>query len=237
MNRFPLVLLHHSGGTARVFDSLVKALPPEIEPIPLELPGRGRRWREEPLGSATDAVEDLLAQLPDATGDFAIFGHSMGAYLGLALAARLENPPGQARCTTLFASGNAGPAHAAPLFTGSPLDADDETVLAVNARFGGLDPRIAGHPQLRGRAAALLRTDSAICDSFVTDLRRTVTESPIVVCCGTEDVFTPAQLAKWRLSSTSVTETITYPGGHFYLDACAAELASMISARVGVAVG
>ncbi|MEU1805959.1 alpha/beta fold hydrolase [Streptomyces sp. NPDC019937] len=234
MSRLPLVLLHHSGGTAQVFDELVRALPASVEPIRLELPGRGRRWREAPIHTAADAVSDLAECLAKTgvTGEFAIFGHSMGAYLGLALAARLEHEPGQVQCSTLFASANAGPLHAQPLFDGDPLRADDEEVLRVAARFGGMDPQILEHEQLRQRAAQLLRADFAICDSFVRTLRGTKTESQLVVCCGTQDIFTDDQLDAWRLSSAANTEIVRFSGDHFYLGSQAEAVSRTVASRL-----
>ncbi len=234
MSRYPLVMLHHSGGTARVFDGLVRALPAWLEPVPLELPGRGRRWREEPVHTAADAVSDLDARLADAgvTGEFAIFGHSMGAYLGLSLAARLEQTPGQARCSVLFASANLGPLRVQPLFEGDPLHADDEEVLRVAARFGGPAPQILENAQLREHAVRLLRADFAVCDSFVRTMRRTTTESHLVVCCGTDDLFSDDQLDAWRLSSAAETEIVRFPGGHFYVDAEAEAVARTVAARL-----
>mgnify|MGYP001387873871 CR=1 FL=1 len=234
MSRYPLVLLHHSGGTARVFDRLIRHLPAWVEPVPLELPGRGRRWREDPVRSAKEAVTDLRASLADAhvTGEFAIFGHSMGAYLGLALAARLEQVPGPTRCSVLFASANLGPLLARPFFVGDPLQADDEEVLRVAARFGGLEPQILRHPQLRQHAVRLLRADFAVCDSYIRTLRGTKTESNLVVCCGLDDLFTDDQLDAWRLSSTADTEVVRFPGDHFYLDGQAEAVARTIAERL-----
>ncbi|MEO5877218.1 MAG: alpha/beta fold hydrolase [Streptosporangiaceae bacterium] len=231
MTPIPLILLHHSGGTARVFDPLLKSLPPEIEPVPLELPGRGGRWREPPLTSAAHAVDDLLDQAAGLRGEIAVLGHSMGAYLGLALAARLENG-GHARCRTLFASANAGPFAARPLFATSPSALGDDEILAAAEGFGGMAPEVLAHPGLRERAVSLLRADFGVCDSFVRALSGTVTEARIVVCCGDRDDYTHEQLTAWKSSSTEETEILRFPGGHFYLQTRADELAAAVTARV-----
>ncbi|MEX2972754.1 thioesterase II family protein [Streptomyces sp. C184] len=233
-NRYPLVMLHHAGGTAQVFEGLVRTLPAWIEPVRLELPGRGRRWRQDPVHDVQDAVSDLAAQLADAkvTGEFAVFGHSMGAYLGLSLAARLEQAPQQPRCSVLFASANLGPLRAQPLFEGNPLRTSDDEVLRIAARFGGLAPHILEHEQLRQHAARLFRADSAVCDSFTRTLRHTKTESPVVVCCGSDDIFTDDQLDAWRLSSIAETEIVRFPGDHFYLDKQAEAVARTVAARL-----
>ncbi|MCM3885320.1 alpha/beta fold hydrolase [Frankia sp. R82] len=232
MNRLPLVLLHHAGGSAQIFSELIRVLPTWVEPVLLELPGRGRRWRERPLHTATDAVNDLADQLTrlGTSGEIAIFGHSMGAYLGLALAARLEHGP--VRCSTLFASANVPPDHARPLFTGDPLVASDDEILASADRFGGLVPEVLAHPQLRQRTAALLRKDFAVCDSFVRTLRHTRTASRLVVFCGLEDPLCHCKLDAWRLASTADTEIVTLPGDHFYLVDHAEKVSILIAARL-----
>lgn len=233
MTAYPLVLLHHAGGSATFFEPLVKALPLEIAPIPLDLPGRGRRWREAPVTSIDEAIESLLAAVSSIEGEFAIFGHSLGAYLGLALATRLEEttPPG--RCSRLFVSANAAPQAATLPFTGSPLLTSDEEIFEITAKSGGgLTPQVLEHPQLRRRAADLLRADFAISESFLSKQRKTVTEADIVVCCGTEDIFTQEQLASWRCNSTQSTDFHMFPGGHFYLEQNVPALAEVITRQL-----
>ncbi|MFB7216143.1 thioesterase II family protein [Streptomyces sp. NPDC056255] len=233
MTPFPLVLLHHAGGSARVFDALVSALPPEIRPIALDLPGRGRAWRETPATTADDAVDRLLRQIEGIDGEFAIFGHSLGAYLGLALAARLEEVEGGVRCSTLFASANSGPVAAVLPFDGSALLTDDEEIFRITAASGGsVAQQVLDHPQLRTRAADLLRADFALSESFLRKQRRTVTEADIVVCCGTDDIFSAQQLEQWRLNSTSRTQIHRLPGGHFYLEQEAAQVAAVVTGHL-----
>ncbi|WP_327320324.1 thioesterase II family protein [Streptomyces sp. NBC_01235] len=235
MSPVPLVLLHHSGGSAQVFQRLVRALPQQIAVHVLELPGRGRRWREKSVVSAQKAADDLAVQVAEAgiTGRFAIFGHSMGACLGLLLASQLEATSGGAYCDTLFASAGAGPFGAYPLFDGDPQEAEEQQILDTAARFGGLSPQILAHEQLRERSVELLRADFAVCDDFVRMHRNTVTESRIVVCHGTDDFFTAEQLDRWRLSTTAGSEVVSFPGDHFYITDHAAEVAATVSAILG----
>ncbi|MFD3546459.1 thioesterase II family protein [Streptomyces sp. NPDC058655] len=233
MTAYPLILLHHAGGSARFFDPLVKALPAEIEPIPVELPGRGRRWREAPATSADEAVDSLMDAVTSVEGEFAIFGHSLGAYVGLALAARVEETTGRSRCSTLFASANAGPQGAVLPFEGSPLLTTDEEIFDITEKSGGgLSPQILEHPQLRRRTADLLRADFAVSESFLSKQRRTVTEAGIIVCSGTEDIFSDSQLDQWRMNSTQQTEFHRFPGGHFYLEQNVDAVVRVIAGRL-----
>ncbi|WP_432246989.1 thioesterase II family protein [Streptomyces sanyensis] len=220
-----LALLHHAGGSAAVFRRLVRLLPDSIRPVAAELPGRGRRWREPAARTAQEAVRDLADLLaaevrPDE--ELSVFGHSMGAYLGLGVAADLERRGGP-RCRTLFASANLAPQLGAPLFPDGTAAASDEEVLACAARFDALDERLIGHPHIADRAVALLRSDFDVCDSFVRTMSRTVTESRIVVCRGRQDAFGDEQTDPWQLRSVQPLTTLTFPGGHLYLEGAGAE--------------
>jgi surfactin synthase thioesterase subunit len=236
MSYLPLVMLHHAGGSSQVFTKLISALPASIDVFPLDLAGRGRRWREPPAITVEQAIDNILLQIADnlADQDFAIFGHSMGAYLGLAVAARLGEANGRStRCPVLFASSNAGPRSVSPLFTQDPLAADDSEVLDVAQRFGALAPEILQHEQLLAQAIRLLRADFAVCDSFIRTLTKAKAASQLIVCYGEDDVFTESELSSWRLSSTAPTILIPFRGAHFYLTEHATDLAEVILSQLG----
>ncbi|AVH94790.1 oleoyl-ACP hydrolase [Streptomyces cinereoruber] len=230
-----LALLHHAGGSAAVFRRLTRLLPGHVEPLAAELPGRGRRWREPAVHTAQEAVDDLtdlLARNVGADEELSILGHSMGAYLGLGVAAALERRAGP-RCQVLFASANLAPRLAAPLFAEDEAPASDEEVLRRAARFGALDARLLRDPHIAARAVSVLRADFAVCDSFVRTMARTVTESRVVVCRGREDVFGDEHTDQWQWNSTQPLSTRTFPGGHLYLESAGAEpLAATIAAAL-----
>ncbi|KUF16719.1 thioesterase II family protein [Streptomyces silvensis] len=230
-----LALFHHAGGSAAVFRRLIRLLPDHIRPVAAELPGRGRRWREPTLHTADDAVRDLTDLVVREVGpdeDLALFGHSMGAYLGLGVAAALERRGGP-RCQVLFASANLAPQLASPLFADDTAPPSDEEVLDRAARFGALDAGLLRDPHIAARAAALLRADFDICDSFVRTMSWTVTESPVVVCRGQDDAFGDEHTDLWQWSSVQPLTTCTFPGGHLYLESAGAEpLAAKIESVV-----
>lgn len=88
-----LVLIPGSWGDVRVFDRVVKALPPDIRVIVVELRGHGGSW--PPAADPTMAMlaDDVLAAI-DALGlrRYYVGGHSIGGMLTVELAGRR---PGQ----------------------------------------------------------------------------------------------------------------------------------------------
>src|SRR5690349_18687727 len=104
-----LFLLHFAGGSTYSFDFLKKHLKTDIEFLPLELPGRGKRSTEKLIKTKQEAIEDYLSQILKLRNGspFIVYGHSMGATLGLSVVSGLEKRghfPEQ-----LIVSGNSGP--------------------------------------------------------------------------------------------------------------------------------
>lgn len=230
MSTIPLVLIHHAGGSAAVFQPLLRALPADCQVRAVELPGHGRQWRLEPEVAVDDAITRLVEATDGITGDFGIFGHSLGAYLGLALAARLERTVGPARCAVLFASANAAPSEARLPFEGSPLGVTDEEIFEITRRAGGgVSRQLIANEKLRTRTANLLRADFAISSTFLGARRHTVTEADIVACYGSADIFTEGQIKAWERHTTGEFESHAFAGEHFYLADESEPLAKLVA--------
>ncbi|MET8544820.1 thioesterase domain-containing protein, partial [Kitasatospora sp. NPDC004799] len=78
--RLRLFCLPHAGGGAAAFRSWAQHLEPEVEVVPIRLPGRESRFRERPHDRLGDLLPPLLRDVaPLLDGPHAWFGHSMGA--------------------------------------------------------------------------------------------------------------------------------------------------------------
>lgn len=87
-----LYLLHFAGGSIYSFDFLRKYISQDVEFLPLELPGRGQRFKENLLKLKSDATEDYFQQIKaKRNGEpYVIYGHSMGASLALKVTNSME---------------------------------------------------------------------------------------------------------------------------------------------------
>ncbi len=108
MEQPQIFLLHYAGGHAHSYDFLGKRIRNVVSHA-LELPGRGRRFQENFLLSRAAAAEDYAAQIRQKRNGqpYIIYGHSMGASLGLEVCRRLEEAGDAPR--HLVVSGNSGP--------------------------------------------------------------------------------------------------------------------------------
>ena len=83
-NKVNLFFLPHAGGSAMGYMSFKRFLDGSlINPIPLELPGRGKLIKEKPINNTSKCVSFLFDSIKDIICDsqYAFFGHSLGSIL------------------------------------------------------------------------------------------------------------------------------------------------------------
>lgn len=108
-DKYQLILLHFAGGSCYSFDFMRKYFGYNIEFLPLELPGRGKRFEEKLLRDKGQGIQDYFEQIKKLRNKqpYSIFGHSMGATLSLSVANLMEKIGDPPSC--LIVSGNPGP--------------------------------------------------------------------------------------------------------------------------------
>lgn len=209
-----LVCFPYAGGSATVFRTWPDALPPEVEVLAIALPGRDARARE-PL---VDRLTPLVASLADAIGPelrapFAIFGHSLGAMVGLGFARELQRRS-LARPVHFFASGRRAPQLAERM----PLHGlSDPDLLAELRRLGGTPDAVFDVPELIDYFLPIVRADIAVSETETIGTDAPLS-CPITAMGGVGDARVSVdELDAWRAQTTGPFEREMYPGGHFFL--------------------
>lgn len=210
-----LVCLPHAGGAATTFFPLQRELPPSVEFVAVQYPGRHDRRHEPPLRdihTLADRLADVLKPLTDLP--LLLFGHSMGAVVGFETAARLErdgtNPP-----IGLVASGRHSPA--TPRVE-TVHQRDDDGLIAEITALSGTDPQILADPDMRAMILPSLRADYTAVETYRFD-DSFVLRCPISIFTGTEDPrVTEHEAAAWQPLTSGAFRIERFPGGHFYLD-------------------
>lgn len=94
-NRPCLICLHHAGGNASVFNRLLR-IDPHVLALPVELPGHGRRNKEELCSDlkciAADLANDISKEFCGC--EIFIYGHSFGSLVAFELCRELETKYG-----------------------------------------------------------------------------------------------------------------------------------------------
>lgn len=213
--RLRLFFFPFAGGGAAAYRPFCAALPGDIEPWLIHLPGREQRMREQPFSRASTLVA-ALADAIEAPLDapFAFFGHSMGARLAFELARerRRRKKPGPSH---LLVSGRRAPHTREPV---PPLHSLPEAeLITVIRRMGGTPDAVLREPELLALLLPGIRADLAVneVEPFVP---APPLSCPIAAFGGVDDErATTIELDAWREHTTGAFTRELLPGGHFFL--------------------
>lgn len=221
-----LICFPHAGAGAAAFTEWAGLLPPEIELVAVQLPGRQNRITEEPftesgplLGALTHALRPVLDQ------PFVFFGHSCGAELAYELAKTLRSR-GRRQPEHLFLSARAAPD--APRLPDLHTLPDAEFRAELLA-LGGIDAEIAADEDVVAALLPLLRVDFGLWERHRPTPAPPL-DVPITVLRGTADPrATEVAVRGWAAHTVARCTTRTYPGGHFYHLDSTADVVSFIA--------
>jgi medium-chain acyl-[acyl-carrier-protein] hydrolase len=190
-------------------------MPPEVEVLPVQLPGREGRFAEMPFNRLFPLVRALVGAVrPWLDLPFAIFGHSLGALVGFELARHLR---WSLSCTPerLFVSACPAPQLS---HQRSPIYALPEPAFIAGIRkLHGVPPAFLNEPELLDLFLPLLRADFAVYETY-TYTPEVPLKCPITAFCGCDDTDAgPPEIGAWR-SQTSVSFSMhMIPGDHFFI--------------------
>ncbi|HIE1878718.1 TPA: thioesterase II family protein [Pseudomonas aeruginosa] len=187
MPRLRLACFPHAGGSASFFRSWSERLPPDIDLLALQYPGREDRFNEAPATRLEDLADGAALALRDfADAPLALFGHSLGAALAYETALRLESAGAPLR--HLFVS-----AHPAPhRQRGGALHRGDEAALLEDVRRQGGASELLEDADLRALFLPILRADYQAIETY-------------------------RRAQAWSDASRTPARLRHFPGGHFYL--------------------
>lgn len=215
--RLRLFCFPYAGGAASVYRSWAEAFPPEVDVCPIQLPGRGSRFREAPFQRVSDLVKAAAEALrPHLDLPFALFGHSMGALVAFELARELRRR-GWPAPVLLAVSGHEAPQRPDP---DPPLGhlPDAEFLEEVRARYDGIPAEVLAEEELLQLLLPVLRADILVLETYAYD------EEPPLECAvscfgGAEDRHACSEdLEAWCDQTRGPFRLRTFPGGHFFLE-------------------
>jgi medium-chain acyl-[acyl-carrier-protein] hydrolase len=212
----------HAGAGAAAFTQWPEHLPSDVDVCVPCLPGRDGRVDELPSPAMLPLVTSLAQEmLPLLSAPYALFGHSMGAFIAFDLAHRLTelgHPPAH-----LFVSAQRGPKLPYP---GTPIYAlpEDQFLAGVLQRYANIPQQVL---EQRDLMAILLRTEA------YRYRAANPLACPITAFGGSEDRhISREQLESWASETTNRFRLHLVPGGHFFPQESREELLSLIEANL-----
>ncbi|GAA4071863.1 thioesterase II family protein [Actinomadura miaoliensis] len=209
-----LICVPHGGGGAAAFLGWAELLPPGVELLAVQYPGREDRIAD-PMPRDMDELVAALTDAVAAVADrpYALFGHSMGATVAYEVAQEARR------------RGLRGPVHLVASAREAPHDekggdvhrGDDDDLYAELMRLGATDPAVLADPGLRALILAYVRADYRLIETYRPRPLPPL-DCPVTVFLGDRDPdLTPAEAARWRHATRARTRVEIFPGDHFYL--------------------
>lgn len=222
--RLRLLCLPCAGGSASAYRSWVVRLPHHVEVLAAELPGHGRRSSEPALTSMDEVVAGLaeeLGRLPARR--LVIFGHSMGALIGLELARAVRRRTGQPPAALLVSSSDSPLAGTVPdwIATAELTLPSSQYWQRVIAELGGISDDMGNDQALMDLLLTALRGDLKLLTDYRHEPQPALGCAVRVYAGASDTMVTEAGLAAWRGESPHDFALSRLPGGHFFLQECA----------------
>jgi medium-chain acyl-[acyl-carrier-protein] hydrolase len=214
----PMFCVPYAGGTARAYQQWRRQFPPDLEVVPLEIAGRGRRVTEPFFTSIHEVAEDLAAQVrahEHLAADYVLFGHSMGALTAFELAARLADH-GLLTPALVVLSGR-NPPYLRAQWVPEVLELPDRDLLELLEELGGvptgLPPSIAARFFL-----PRLRADLRFAIEYQLGIGDTQLDIPLLILQGRSDpLIDPEHMEGWARYTRRECTVEYHDGGHFAL--------------------
>lgn len=205
----------YAGGSSQAFYSWGDKIPDAVELCPIQLPGRGSRFQEEPHRKIAPLITALSeAILPEMDRPCAFFGHSMGSIIAYELAQHLRQTAGI--CPShLFVSGRGAP-HVPP--RRKPIYNLDEAEFIKELReFDGTPEEIFSDKDLLDLLIPQLRADFELVDTHRFD-EHPLLECPVTAIGGLSEVSVSRDdIEAWRKHTAGDFSAHMLPGNHFFI--------------------
>lgn len=205
----------YAGGMANMYKDWISYSPTYLAIKPVEYPGRGNKAQSQCIPNLNELLDHLEKELlPKLNGDFAFFGHSLGAIVSFELACRIKFKHGiSPKC--LFLSSCPPPGKIMTIASISQLN--DYDFLKKIESLNGMPKELMADPSFLHSFLPILRNDFGLLDEYIAD-PSIKCDFPIIVYGGTEDPHVdPEDMKEWALHTTNDSSVHLFHGDHFYI--------------------
>ncbi|MFJ6700867.1 thioesterase II family protein [Streptomyces sp. NPDC091272] len=227
--RVRVLCFAHAGAGVSAFRRWPRLLGPDVEIVPVLLPGRDGRRREPRPTSTAELLDDIAAVVGPVvrSGEpYLLYGHSLGGLISCALVCSLHKK--RLALPALLAVG-ALPPPDAPVALAHCADLPDAELLRVLDTFGSVPGGTEPGDLWHRTALPVLRDDFRLADALRTQAGAGAGPGgdmayggplpvPVLAVAGRDDPLAPpAAMAGWQRWSTGPFTRRTVPGGHFFV--------------------
>lgn len=224
-----LFCLPYAGGNATAFRHWQQHLGPNVQVVPVRLPGRLGRMSDEPFTRLPALVDALASEmLPLLDRPYALLGVSMGALAAFETARRLtelSRPP-----MRLFVA--SFPSPSVETFRVGAHELSDEAFTELLRRLGAVPPEVLQETELMRLLLPTIRVDFRITGNHVDD-GGALAGVPVTAIHGADDRTVASEhMARWAERTGSDFELVQVRGGHFFVHGHDMTLFTLVRGRL-----
>lgn len=217
MSKIKLFCFPYAGGSTQIYRSWTNFLNSQIEVVPIELSGRGRRINEPLYKDLDELVNDVYTQIyiDIIKIPYAFFGHSLGALIAFELVQKIlaDNLPSPKH---VFYSGrNAPHLKQKRKFKFHLLDRQEFKQELI--KLGGTPPELFRHKELEDLFLPVIKNDFKLSETYTYKAGKKLYDGEITVFLGKEDSWSIGENDEWNNCTSGTCNIIYLEGGHFFI--------------------
>lgn len=222
-----LICCPHAGASAGVFGPLARALPPEVEALSVQYPGRQGTPDYQGFTDIGELAEQVCTALrPWWDRPLAVYGHSMGSVIAFELTRRLQRMG--ATPLRLFVSGRRSPSDG----LGVHVPGNDEEIVEELRTLGAVPARLLDKPKYRDSILTVIRNDYRANSRYLAVPDATI-DCPVTFLLSDADPYVDAEAAQgWQRHTSGGLTVAPFRGGHFFLNDQLAEVAAAMTGQL-----
>lgn len=219
----------YAGGTTDFFDLIEKEMP-GIKLEKLEYPGHGKKHKEEFAPSIEQIADELTPEIIGrVSGDYALFGYSMGSICAVEVLNRIVKT-GFKLPRHVFVA--AHEPHTKSELIGFSPDELDEWVKERTIQFGDIPEKLQNNSVFWRMYLPVYRADYTAIGNYDFEALSLETEIPATVFYSESD--TPLKdMKEWKKYFKGSLDFIRFDGNHFFIREHYKEMANDIITRLG----
>ncbi|MFD0749306.1 thioesterase II family protein [Mucilaginibacter calamicampi] len=217
-NKTLLLALPYAGANSYCYNFLTPLLPPEIELVTLEYPGRGNKSDIPLISDMKLLVANLITQYrlllhKLKPGKVVLYGHSLGTVIGLAMLHELNRQKDLLYPAMAIFSGQGSPVTTPKK---QLLHLNDDELIDYFKEIGSLREEIAAEKDLMNYLLPILRNDLACYDS-TNNAYSGKLQLPFTIINGNNDDILPEHINDWGKETEGETKFYQLDGHHFFI--------------------
>lgn len=208
-----ILCLPYAGGSKSIFFNIKKHT--DFNLIDYELPGRGRRIRENNFDTIKKIVEDILDKVT-FNNEYIIWGHSMGGYIAYELIKQIENKEIR-KPKKVIISAQVPPTYKNKNKLYKIINLDDEIFIKFLIAYGGTNPEVFENKELTELFLKIIRNDYNLVNEYTGEPLKKITTKVEILYGDKDESISEEKVYLWKELCKKI-EFKKISGGHFFIN-------------------